>query len=381
MNTKKIHIPPIDFAAPITALIVELERVREKYSHGTTPEALFLELKEMFQFFTAIISARIEGNHTTVIDVIDALNEAEDQGISTPEDVREIENIQAGIDFIEANVHDSPIDKAFILELHRIVVNDLRREGDGRVGGWRTVPVHIAGSDHIAPQPSDIDDHMQELVGFINTDHGTQYDLIKDAIVHHRFVWIHPFGNGNGRVARLLTYAMMAKQGFIDSTGIRTLNPTAVFGSNREDYYNHLAQADSLKDADILAWSEFMLHGVQEDLTSIGKLQDVRFVRRQILIPAFRDAADAGRITEQQFAMLRIVINKDRVKAGDFSKIITGSHAARSQAVRKLVEARLLRVNKTGRFYSLRLSPNNVTRFIRQQLDAQGLLPQALKDD
>lgn len=372
-------MPPIDFASELTGRIVELERVREKYSRGTTPAVLFFELKDMFQLFTAIISARIEGNHTTVVDVLDALNEAEDQGISTPEDVREIENIQAGIEFIEKHVHGSKIDKAFILELHRIVVNDLAREGDARVGGWRTVPVHIAGSDHVAPQPSDIDEYMQELVAFIAEEHNTQYDLIKDAIVHHRFVWIHPFGNGNGRVARLLTYAMMAKQGFIDSSGLRTLNPTAVFGSNREEYYDHLSRADSLDDEDVLAWAEFMLGGVQEDLRSIGKLQDADFVREQILIPAYRAAFEAGRITDQQLKMLQIVIAKDRVKAGDFAKIITGSHAARSQAVRKLVDARLLRA--TGRFYSLRLSPNSVTRFIRRQLDIEGLLPTALRDN
>ncbi len=380
MNKKRIHIPSIDFASRLTGLIFELERVREKYTHGTTPAKLFFELKNLFQFFTAIISARIEGNHTTVVDVIDALNETEDRGTKAPEDVREIENIQAGIDFIEQHIHDSPIDKDFILQLHHIVVLGLKREGDDRVGGWRKVPVRIAGSKHITPQPSDVDDHMNELVTFINEKHETQYDLIKDAIVHHRFVWIHPFGNGNGRVARLLTYAMMAKQGFIDSTGIRTLNPTAVFGSNREEYYDHLSRADSLKDEDILSWVEFMLSGVQADLSSIGKLQDISFVREEILLPAYRAAFDAGRITEQQFAMLRIVISKDVVKSGDFAKIVPGTHAARSQAVKKLVGARLLNPNTTGRFYSLRLSPNAVTRFIRQQLDIQGLLPTALKD-
>lgn len=98
---------------------------------------------------------------------------------------------------------------------------------------------------------------MQALVEFINHDDHTQFDLIKDAVAHHRFVWIHPFSNGNGRVARLLTYAMMAKQGFVDATGVRVLNPTAVFGSNREEYYDALAQADSLKDQDILAWVEY----------------------------------------------------------------------------------------------------------------------------
>ena len=55
---------------------------------------------------------------------------------------------------------------------------------------------------------------MQELVAFINENHPPKYDLIKVALAHHRFGWIHPFGNGNGRVVRLLTYALLIKYGF-----------------------------------------------------------------------------------------------------------------------------------------------------------------------
>lgn len=380
-SEKEVRLPEVKFDSHLTGLIVELERVREKYNRGTTPASIFFELKDMFQLFTSIISARIEGNHTTVIDVIDALNEASDSGIVVPESVQEIENIQKGIDFIETNVHDSIINKDFILELHRIVVDGLTKEGDSRAGGYRTLPIHIEKSPHIPPMPSDVDEYMNQLIKFINHEHGTQYDLLKDAIVHHRFVWIHPFGNGNGRVGRLLTYAMMAKQGFIDSTGIRTLNPTAVFGSNREEFYDYLQRADTLKDNDVLAWAEYMLTGVQADLTNIGKLQDAEFVRSQVLIPAIKAAQEAGRITEQQYQMLLVLVRKDVVKAADFSKVIEGSHVIRSQAIRKLKDARLIRTRPgSDRLYSLRLSPNSMTRYIRRQLDVNGLLPTALKD-
>jgi Fic family protein len=380
-NSKKVTLPKVEFDSNLTGLIVELERVREKYNRGTTPASLFFELKDMFQLFTSIISARIEGNHTTVIDVLDALNEASDSGIAIPDSVQEIENIQKGIDFIEEHIHSMPIDKEFILQLHRIVVEGLVREGDLRAGAYRVTPITISKSKHVPPMPSDVDEHMSELIIFINENHGTQYDLLKDAIVHHRFVWIHPFGNGNGRVARLLTYAMMAKQGFIDSTGIRTLNPTAVFGSNREEFYDYLQKADSLKDGDVLQWAEYMLGGVQADLISVGKLQDADFVRTKIILPALKAAQEAGRITEQQHQMLLVIARNDTVKAADFNKIISGSHVLRSQAIKKLRDARLIRTKSgSDRLYTLRLSPNTITRYIRKQLDDNGLLPTALKD-
>lgn len=52
---------------------------------------------------------------------------------------------------------------------------------------------------------------MHELVEFINRDDKSQYDLIKVALVHHRFGWIHPFGNGNGRTVRLLILCIVIK--------------------------------------------------------------------------------------------------------------------------------------------------------------------------
>jgi Fic family protein len=383
MTRPKIELPKIDFGSDLTALIVELERVRSKYDQGTTPPGIFFEVKNLFQLLTSMISARIEGNHTTIVDALEAINEESDTGVAAPEDVREINNIQAGIDFIEKHVHDRPIDKAFICELHRIVVNDLTREGDERPGGYRRENVTIAQSSHRPPHHADVEDHMTALIEFINRADGTQFDLLKDAVAHHRFVWIHPFSNGNGRVARLLTYAMMAKQGFIDSSGVRVLNPTAVFGSNRNEYYEALARADSLKDKEILAWAEYMLSGVKADLDKVEKLQDAKYVRTEIIMPALKSAHDKGRLSAQEYAMLVAASKKESVTARDFDSVInkSASHVVRSQAIRKLREARLLRpLEEGGRRYTLQLIPNAITSHIMRQLDENGLLPEVLRD-
>ena len=69
-----------------------------------------------------------------------------------------------------------------------------------------------------------VDELMSELMDFIAEENGPKYDLLKAAIAHHRFVWIHPFGNGNGRTVRLLTYAMLLKAGFNANAG-RIINP------------------------------------------------------------------------------------------------------------------------------------------------------------
>ncbi len=358
--------------------------MRQKSGRGTTPNWIFFEVKEIMQLVTSIVSARIEGNHTTVVDVLAAINEQQDGKTDEPEDIAEITNISDGIDFIEKHVHDMPIDKEFICQLHRIVIKDLRREGDDRPGAYRTKPVKIEKSDHTPPMAADVADHMDELIAFINRDDGPQFDLLKDAVVHHRFAWIHPFGNGNGRVSRLLTYAMMAKQGFIDSSGVRLLNPTAVFGSDREAYYDHLAKADSLADADVLAWASYMLTGVKADLDNIARLQDADFVRREILIPALKTARERGQVSERDLKMLTIAAKNESVQATDFDDVLKNatSHVIRAQAIQKLKSARLLRpIKPNARRYTIQLVPNVLTSHIMDRLGHNGLLPALLSDN
>src|SRR3546814_3747206 len=85
---------------------------------------------------------------------------------------------------------------------------------------------------------------MTEFLSFIKGADPGKYDLIKVALAHHRFAWIHPFGNGNGRTVRLLTYTLLIKYGFNVRTGGRVLNPTAVFCNDRDRYYAMLARSE-----------------------------------------------------------------------------------------------------------------------------------------
>lgn len=61
---------------------------------------------------------------------------------------------------------------------------------------------------------------------------------------------------------RLFTYAMLVKLGFNMDVG-RILNPTAVFCSNRDNYYRYLSEADSGTDTRILMWCEYVLKGLK----------------------------------------------------------------------------------------------------------------------
>ncbi len=380
----EIKYPEFAFDSDLTRAIIELERARANLGHGTTPPEFFFQLKDQFQLLTSIMSARIEGNRTSILDAVvgDSRRRLSSDAGPLDEGVQEILNIQDAIDFIEERVRTSPIDHLFIRELHRLVVQGLSREGDRTPGAYRVGEVRIGKSAHRPPWPADVFDDMTGLIEFIAEDVEPQMQLLQAAIAHHRFLWIHPFGNGNGRVSRLGTYAMLVKQGFTSASDYRAVNPTAVFGSDRQGYYDNLEAADSLTNAGIVAWCTYVLAGLNTDLKKLSRLSDADFVTTQILIPAIERLRAAGGLTIGEARALGIAARRTVVKAGDLAEALPGSAATRSQAVRRILDRHLLKpVVEGGRTYQLVFAPNDLTVHIVNRLDAVGLLPRILHDD
>ena len=330
------------------------------------------------------MSARIEGNRTSVLDAVTGAAQSRkgDNRSDKNEGVREILNIQRAIAFIDANVASSPLDHLFIRELHRLVVDGLSREGDRTPGAYRVGEVSIGQSAHHPPWPSDVPDWMGALIGFIAEQQVPQNQLLQTAIAHHRFLWIHPFGNGNGRVARLLTYAMLVQQGFSSTTDYRAVNPTAVFGADRQAYYDNLELADTLDDDGVVAWCTYVLKGLNSDLANLARLSDARFVSEKILVPAVERLRAAGGLTVNESQALTIASAKTTVKAADLEIAFPGSASSRSHAIKRLIERGLLVPVQTGaRSYRLAFVPNDLTVHLVRRLDVEGLLPTILKDD
>ena len=102
--------------------------------------------------------------------------------------------------------------------------------------------------NHLPPHPESLKAFMDRFNKKFNPDnlHGTQ-KLIAIASSHHRLAWIHPFTDGNGRIARLFTHACM-KKAQIESHGLWTISRGLARES--ETYKNMLARADSSRKGD-----------------------------------------------------------------------------------------------------------------------------------
>ncbi len=382
-NHHDLRLVDPGFGSSLTSTIIELDSLRNKRLGGGVHPAVFFQLKEIFQLLESLGSVRIEGNNTTLSEIVEQKIEG-----STPKDEssKEIENMEKAMDFVDENIRPgSTLDHAFIRELHKIVVSDLKPypegEGDRTPGQYRGHDVSIKHAEHRPPSHIQVQSYMDELVNFINASLDKQYLLLNTAISHHRFAWIHPFGNGNGRVVRLLTYAMLIKQGFNVSEG-RILNPTAIFCIDRDKYYSMLALADKGDVGGILEWSGYVLSGLLEEINKIDNLLDMNYLVNRILIPAITTCRNNKSLGALQADILEIAAKKMVINAGDIHHLMPKQvSAGRSREIRKLKDAGLLlpldsrsRISDKGRSYVLAFANSYLLRGVIEALRKESFL-------
>lgn len=380
MENTTLRLPKIEFDMPITDLIMELEQLRYKHLHGTTHPLVFAQLKSLFHMLESIGSSRIEGNNTTVLDYVETakLNTSEPVN-KVNEQIREITNIENAMRYLEENIENIQISSLLVRELHQLVVDGLsvQLEGAEHPGSYRSHDVRISGSSHIPPSFSEVEYYMSELIDFINKEDLPKYDLLKIAIAHHRFVWIHPFENGNGRVVRLFTYAMLLKMVFRDKH--RIINPTAVFCSNRDAYYSNLELADTGTDNGLIQWAQYMLEGLKSEIVKIDQLCDYSFLRQHILLPSLQDALTKKFVTAEQAIVLKkaITVPNQVLQASDLDDVLPRkSSSDKSRIIRSMKEAGLLLpISPNARKYVISFSNNYWMRSILKSLDDNGFLP------
>lgn len=366
------------FDSPLLDVLTDLEHLRRLELRGSTPPPVFMQLKQVFHLLESLASARIEGNHTTLADYVEAKVVP---GRPDGEPLREIENIETAMRQLEETVEPgSALGEHLLRGLHTTTVQGLEREGDRTPGCYRGGPVRIAQAEHQPPEAVQVPGYMSELVDFVNRPDAPKYDLMKVALAHHRFAWIHPFSNGNGRVVRLLTYAMLVKYGFQVSAAGRLLNPAAVFCADRQRYYSMLAQADSGQDAALESWCTYVLGGIRDELEKVARLADYAHLQKVVLLPALAHARERQLITSQEEAVLQLAIHAGTLKAGDLDAALPGLNAnQRTYQIRKLLDSGMLQPVRPGaRQYTLGFMHSTLLRGVVKALTDQGFVPPAL---
>jgi len=371
---QKLKLVTPDFDSDLTSIIIDLNHLRKTQLAGSTPPQLFFQIKEVFHLLESVGSARIEGNRTTISEYIEQKMEDNKE---KSDSFSEIANVENALSYIEDCISEGTnITHKFIRELHHLAVSNLEREGDKTPGAYRTWSVQISQSAHTPPEHNEVNYLMDELLNFINEPAQGKYQLLKTAIAHHRFTWIHPFGNGNGRVVRLLTYALLIKYGFNVKEG-KIINPTAVFCNNRDEYYHMLTVADTGTDKGMLKWCEYVLEGILEEVAKVNQLTDHDFIVTEILHPSLEHSLKRAMINKSEYSILKMATEKGQFKSQDVKKLLPNQSPRQvTSIIKNLKENNLIDSFETGgRVYYANFINNYLMRGLMRTLEKKNFIP------
>jgi len=173
-----------------------------------------------------------------------------------------------------------------ILVLHQIIMKGINDEA----GRFRTAEVRIAGADFIPPPAYEVSHLIAKLIDWYNRDPDELRPIELAAILHHRFVWIHPFHDGNGRVARLLMNLVLTRSGY----------PIAVIlNVDRNKYYDTLKKADKGNPASLV---NFVASAVERSLDLY--LRALEPTGKEDRLLSLSEAAKTTRYTQEYLSLL-----------------------------------------------------------------------------
>ena len=192
-----------------------LRRVQEKKNlldtYRPLSKAVVENLDEWFKIELTYTSNAIEGNTLTRQETALVVEKGITvEGKSIQEHLEAISHAKA-YEFIQTlmDKNITAITEQTILEIHSLILQNIDPTNTGR---YRTVPVRIAGSHVIMPNPIKVPTLMKEFINWLHQEQNHRIQKAADA--HFKLVSIHPFTDGNGRTARLLMNLILIQAGY-----------------------------------------------------------------------------------------------------------------------------------------------------------------------
>ncbi len=187
------------------------DEIKKNYIQNKKNIPLSAREKEMSQFITHFTynTNKIEGSTLTFRETAQLL----ERGIMPKErplaDVKEAETHKNV--FLEVIHYKKDLSLQIILYWHKKLFDQTKKDMAGKI---RTHQVAISGSKFMPPFPAELNILLHEFLQWYNKNKEKTHPVELSALVHLKFVTIHPFSDGNGRISRILMNFILHKYGY-----------------------------------------------------------------------------------------------------------------------------------------------------------------------
>jgi len=271
-------------------------------------------------------STSIEGNVLSLAQV-SALSENRDVDADVRQK-KEVANYIEVLRWILKNFNSAITEKR-LLKLHQMIVKGLI--SDTKAGHYKTKQNYVMDGKGIviytASNPKASPKLFRDLIQWIHQKNNI-HPIIVSAIFHHQCVSIHPFSDGNGRLARVVSQWILYKRGF-DPQHILSLDD--YYAEDRQKYYDKIQQARDL-DYDLTYWIEYMAEGILETLENLYSR-----ISRLSLSSKTKIA-----ITPKQEELLELLNMHGALSSPEIGKLLKINRARVHQLIAPLIEAKIV---------------------------------------
>lgn len=297
-------------------------------------------------------SNTIEGYHATMDDAIAAVEDEEPMD-ATAETWKEIIGYRNALTYILQLAEDPHFEfhPQLIRSLHFMMLQHSLRKMPGR---WRPGEIFVANDEtgeHVyeGPDAALVPGLIQELIDYLNVKSDCPL-VVKAAMAHLNFTMIHPFKDGNGRMARALQTLVLSRDGIV-SPIFSSIEEW--LGRNTPAYYAILAKTGQgawHPENDAHDWVQFCLRAHYQQAHTI-------VVRNNWFGKIYQDVlglVQVNRLPERTYSALMDAAMAARVRAGAYRQEHEISDVVASRDLRRLSELELLipHGERRGRFYT-----------------------------
>ena len=334
-------------------LAVELA-ARSAGFRRSLPEGVLTALADLVRAMNCYYSNLIEGHDTHPIDIERALKD--DYSTDTEKRNLQLEAkahiaVQEWID--EDGLRKRATTRDGICEIHRRFCERLPDDllwVDEPESGERTrvVPGELRQRDvkvgqHIPVSPGTLPRFLEKFES-IYSGLGKSETILAAAAAHHRLLWIHPFLDGNGRVARLMSYSMFLDT--LDTGGIWSI--ARGLARNSRAYKNHLAACDlprrndldgrgALSEEELASFTRFFLETCLDQVKFMEELVQPERLRNRILLWT-EEEARAGTLPAKAGSILEAILYRGELPRGEVAGILSASDRHARRVVASLSE-------------------------------------------
>jgi len=329
--------PKFTISPKINKVLLEIERVRGFLDAVKLKDDWIVDMQKEALILESHHSTHIEGTALSLDQSKSILEGKKVKGVNR-DDEKELLNYKRAMDFISKYLgKDDPVNEGIIRELHKILVKGVRGE-NADPGNYRKIQNYVVNSRthevvYTPPSPLEVPHLTREFAEWVNKAEDISPILVA-GIAQFQFVHIHPFIDGNGRTARLLSTLILYKTGY-DFKRLFTISE--YYDKDRPAYYQAI-QSVRNNNMDMTAWLEYFVDGLRSQMEEIQQKGE-QLIKQDMTLQKIKKIG----LNERQEKAVKHLIIKGTITVNGYQSVASCIRRTAQRDLEELVEKSVIK--------------------------------------